>query len=81
MGGAALPPIVWDGATGFTRAGAPVSQTINVVFKDGPVLKLNAPSPAEVDKAKPAVLPTVGGTAIVEPQPVVLPPAQARLAS
>jgi hypothetical protein len=51
-----------------------VKQTINVVFKDGPVLKLNAPTPAEVDKAKPAVLAAVAGATIAEPKPVVLPP-------
>jgi parallel beta-helix repeat protein len=80
VGGGPLPPIIWDGATVFTREGAKVTQVVNVDFQDGPVLKLNAPDVASAAQAKPAVLPKVAGAKIAEPAAVVLPPEQAKLA-
>lgn len=79
--GAPLPPIMWDGATAFTRMGAKVNQTVQVNFQDGPVLKLNVPDVAGIASAKPTVLPKVDGPAVAEPTPVVLPAAQAKLTS
>jgi parallel beta-helix repeat protein len=79
--GGTLPPVIWDGATRFDRAGKPVTQAVNVRFEDGPVLKLNVPQAGAVEQAKPEVLQKVDGTAIAEPKPVVLPPAQARLST
>ena len=78
--GASIPPVIWDGATAFTRQGAKVNQVVNVNFEDGPVLKLNVPAVGEVASAKPVVVAKVDGAPIAEPRPVVLPPAQARLA-
>lgn len=74
-----MPPVLWDGATGFTRAGAHVSQTPNVVLEDGPVLSLGLADAGNLLSAKPQVLPKVEGSPVAEPKPVVLPPVQARL--
>ena len=76
-----MPPILWDGATRFTRSGAAVDQATNVVFKDGPVLKLGLADVTDLASAKPQVLPNVQGAPVAEPAPVVLPPAQAKLGS
>ena len=74
-----VPPILWDGATHFTRLGMGVDQTPNVVFKDGPILKLGLTDVNNLLSAKPQVLQKVDGTAVVEPAAVLLPAAQARL--
>jgi parallel beta-helix repeat protein len=74
-----IPPILWDGATHFTRSGAGQDRTVNVVFKQGPVLKLNLADVTKLETARPQVLATVEGTPVTEPKPVVLPPEQARL--
>ena len=76
-----MPPVLWDGATRFTRNGAVVSETPNVVFKDGPVLNLGLAEVTDLASAKPQVLPGVDGRAVAEPPAVVLPAAQARLGS
>ena len=80
LGGGPLPPVVWDAATRFTRAGQTVEQAINVRLLDGPVLKLNLPHVQGLAQARPEVLPRVDGAPIPEPKPIVLPPEQARLA-
>jgi parallel beta-helix repeat protein len=77
--GGVLPPVLWDGAANFTRAGAAQTRPLNVNFKQGPVLNLRLPSVTALIQANPAVTPTIDGTPIAEPKPVVLPPAQARL--
>ena len=77
-----MPPILWDAATRFTRVGGPpVEQTVNVVLSDGPVLRLNLTDVNNLMSAKPAIVASVKGTPVAEPSPVVLPEAQARLAS
>ena len=50
-------------------------------FKDGPVLNLHLPNPTALDQAKPEVTPSIDGGVLPEPAPVVLPAAQAKLAS
>lgn len=77
--GGAIAPVLWDGAKTFTRAGQSVTHEVNVVLTDGPVLNLNLPTPGDLAEAKPAVTPTVAGTPVAEPKPVVLPAAQAAL--
>ena len=74
-----MPPVLWDGATGFKRDGVAVTQAPNVVIKDGPVLKLGLTDVSNLMTAKPAIVPSVEGTPVTEPTPVVLPAAQARL--
>ena len=74
-----MPPVLWDGATRFTRDGVVVDQSPNVVITDGPVLKLGLTDVANLMSAKPSITPTVQGTPVAEPSPVVLPAAQARL--
>lgn len=75
-----MPPILWDAATRFTRVGgAPVEEKVNVILADGPVLRLNLADVNNLMSAKPSIVPSVEGTPVVEPKPVVLPPAQARL--
>lgn len=78
--GTPIPPIVWDGATVFSRGGENVTRAVKVNFMDGPVLNLNLPNVAGAAQAKPAVAPRVESAGIVEPKPVVLPPEQAKLA-
>jgi hypothetical protein len=78
--GGVLPPVVWDGAPAFTRAGSPQTRALNVNFRQGPVLNLRAPNAADRLAANPQVTATVDGKPVAEPKPVVLPPAQARLA-
>ena len=80
MTGMALPPILWDGATHFVRDGQPVDETVNVVIKDGPVLKLNLKDVTDMTSARLQKLASVEGKPVAEPKPVVLPAAQARLA-
>ena len=77
-----MPPILWDAATRFTRAGAPpVEEIVNVVLSDGPVLRLNLADVNNLMSAKPAIVASVNGTVVAEPSPVVLPEAQARLSN
>ena len=76
-----VPPILWDGATGFTRAGVKIAETPNVVLLDGPVLSLGLTDVADLMSAHPQTMPKVSGSPVAEPKPVVLPPAQARLGS
>ena len=59
-----MPPVLWDGATRFTRDGAPVDEPTNVVFSDGPVLKLNLPEVRNLFGAKPQVLDRVDGAPV-----------------
>ena len=75
-----MPPVLWDAATRFTRVGGPpVEETVNVVLSDGPVLRLNLADVNNLMSARPAIVPSVAGTPVAEPSPVVLPEAQARL--
>ncbi len=76
-----MPPILYDGAKSFTRAGTAVTQTPNVVLSDGPVLNLGLADVNNLLSAKPQITPTIAGTPVTEPRPVVLPAAQARLGS
>lgn len=77
--GGTLPPVLWDGAASFTRAGKPETRKTNMVLTDGPVLNLNLPTPTDLAQAKPAVTQTLEGAAVAEPAPVKLPAAQAAL--
>ena len=74
-----MPPVLWDGATRFTRKGQAVSEPVNVVFSDGPVLNMGLADVNDLASAKPQVLPKVEGKPVAEPPAVVLPAAQARL--
>lgn len=74
-----MPPILWDGAEGFTRNGEKLKQTVNVVFSDGPILSMGLGDAGDLNTAKPKFLPKVEGTPVTEPKPVVLPAAQAKL--
>ena len=73
MGGT-LPPVLWDGVA---PEGGPQAMRLT----DGPVLNLNLPKAGAMDQAKPAVTPTLERGEITEPPAVVLPEAQAALAS
>jgi parallel beta-helix repeat protein len=81
MKGMTLPPVVWDGATHFVRDGAGEDRAINVVIKDGPVLKLNLKDVANMQTARLQKISSIEGAAVAEPQPVVLPPSQASLST
>ena len=76
-----IPPILWDGATHFTRLGKGEDRTVNVVFKQGPILKLNLADVNDLSTAKPAVMAAVDGKPVPERAKVVLPAAQARLSN
>jgi parallel beta-helix repeat protein len=78
MGGA-IPPVVWDGVTGFTPKGADAPVVVHVRLMDGPVANLHFASPGAVMTAKPQVTPTIDDGAIAEPAPVELPKEQAKL--
>jgi parallel beta-helix repeat protein len=78
--GGVIPPVLWDGAASFTRNGVKETRTLNVEFKDGPVMNLRLPLVTALIMANPQVTPTIAGKPIAEPKPVVLPPAQAKLA-
>jgi parallel beta-helix repeat protein len=74
MGGA-IPPVVWDGVTTYTRPGSstPTSEAVHLSIADGPVANLNLKvQGTPYDKAQPAVTPTLDEGAIVEPGPVVI---------
>lgn len=79
MKGMQLPPVIWDAATHLTRDGKGEDQSVNVVIKDGPILKLNLKDVVDMDSGKFQKVATVDGKPVTEPKPVVLPPAQARL--
>jgi parallel beta-helix repeat protein len=75
-----MPPVLWDAATRFTRAGQPpVEEAVNVVLSDGPVLRLNLTDVNNLMSARPAIVASVKGTPVAEPDPVVLPETQAKL--
>lgn len=78
MGGA-IPPVVWDGVTNFTRKGATSPEVVHVRLMDGPVANLHFASPGAVMTAKPQVTPTIDDGPIAAPAPVVLPKEQAQL--
>jgi len=75
LGGETLPPVIWDGVTGFPGTSDPV----RVVIANGPVLNLNLPAPGALMGAKPKVVEKLGEAQIAEPKPVVLPKRQADL--
>ncbi|OYW89815.1 MAG: hypothetical protein B7Z13_16085, partial [Caulobacterales bacterium 32-67-6] len=72
--GGTLPPVLWDGV-------APESGPQAMRLTDGPVLNLNLPKAGAMDQANPSVAATLERGEISEPAPVVLPEAQAALAS
>ena len=74
--GGVLPPVMWDGADNYTRKGATAPEAVRLNIADGPVVNLNLPGPGQVMRANPKVTPSIGGEAIAEPKPVVLPKAQ-----
>jgi parallel beta-helix repeat protein len=78
MGGA-LPPVIWDGVSNFTRKGQSAPEVVKVRLMDGPVANLHFAQPGAVMSAKPEVKPTVDDGAIAEPKAVVLPKTQAGL--
>jgi len=75
--GGNVPPVMWDGVTTY----APFPDAAKVSIADGPVLNLNLPAPGDVEKARPAITPTIGDVKqrMAEPKAVVLPKAQASL--
>jgi parallel beta-helix repeat protein len=72
--GGTLPPVLWDGV-------APEAGPQAMRITDGPVLNLNLPKAGAMDQANPSVAATLERGEISEPAPVVLPEAQAALAS
>ena len=74
--GGVLPPVMWDGVDNYTRKGATAPEAVRLNIADGPVVNLNLPGPGQVMRANPKVTPSIGGEAIAEPKPVVLPKAQ-----
>lgn len=74
VGGGSIPPVLWDGVVTWNGG-----EAAKVRLLDGPVMNLNLPSPGELAKARPQVLPAVGDTAAPEPPAVVLPKRQADL--
>jgi parallel beta-helix repeat protein len=76
--GGTLPPVLWDGVTGYTKpGGGPVSETVHLSIADGPVVNLGLivqGTPAA--QAKPVVTKTLSDGPIAEPWPVVLAAAQ-----
>ncbi len=77
--GGTLPPVVWDGVTGFTPKGMTKPVAVHVHFTDGPVANLHFNAPGNIFSAKPEVKPQLDDGPIAEPKPVVLPKAQAGL--
>jgi len=74
MGGA-IPPVIWDGVTTYTRPGTtvPISEAVHLSITDGPVANLNLKvQGTPYDKGQPSVTPTLDEGAIAEPGPVVL---------
>ena len=78
MGGS-LPPVIWDGVTGYTRKGQTAPETVKVRLTDGPVANLHFAAPGAVMTAKPELKATIDDGAIAEPAAVVLPKGQAGL--
>ncbi|HWA31355.1 MAG TPA: parallel beta-helix domain-containing protein, partial [Rhizomicrobium sp.] len=76
--GGTLPPVMWDGVTGYTKpGGGPESETINLAIDDGPVVDLDLKMQGTpVTKADPQMSKTLNNAAIAEPAPIVLPPEQ-----
>jgi parallel beta-helix repeat protein len=77
--GGALPPIVWDGVSNYTRKGGSGPEVVHVRLLDGPVANLHFTAPGNVFSAKPAVVPSIDDGPMPEPKPVVLPKPQAAL--
>ncbi|MFI4965503.1 MAG: parallel beta-helix domain-containing protein [Caulobacterales bacterium] len=74
--GGALPPIIWDGVSNYTRKGQTAPEVVHVRLMDGPVANLRFAAPGNVFSAKPELTPTIDDGPIAEPKPVVLPQAQ-----
>jgi parallel beta-helix repeat protein len=80
--GGTLPPVMWDGVTGFAGpAGAVVTADGGLAISDGPVLNLNLKTQgAPPTAAQPVVVPTMAAAGLVEPATIVLPAAQEKRA-
>ena len=76
--GGAIPPVMWDGVTRFRMpGGAPSTDVVQLVIKDGPVVDLGlVDQGTAVGHANPKVTPTLGEGVLPEPAPVVLPTAR-----
>ncbi len=76
--GGTLPPVMWDGITGYTvPGGAAVTAEGGIMVGDAPLLNLNLKThgtPASA--ARPSVGAATAMAAMPEPAAVVLPPAQ-----
>jgi parallel beta-helix repeat protein len=82
--GGALPPVMWDGVTGYAVPGGGAMTALGGVFvTDAPLLTLGLGQQGTPrTAARPAVTPALASAAIPGPPPVVLPAAQeARAAS
>ncbi|MFC3711034.1 parallel beta-helix domain-containing protein [Sphingoaurantiacus capsulatus] len=66
--GGALPPVVWDGAEGWTIDGQAKGEKVRLAFAGGKVMSFGMPTaPGDPSKAKPAVIdvPTTAASPIV----------------
>ncbi len=76
--GGTLPPIMWDGVTGFrTPGGEMVSPATSLAVADGPMLTLGLVTQgASIGAARPSLAPPYGGAALAEPAAIALPAPQ-----
>ena len=76
--GGAIPPVMWDGVTRFTKpGGAEVADPVRLAVADGPVLNLNLKvQGTPVSAANPSVSGTLMNATLTEPPGVTLPAAQ-----
>jgi len=78
MGGA-IPPVVWDGVTAYTKPGTTTltTETVRLSISDGPVANMNLKvQGTPYSKAQPEVTKTLDAGKIEEPKPVVIAQAQ-----
>jgi len=80
--GGPIPPVMWDGVTGYHIPGGGVSaDVVRLAITDGPIVNLDLKTQgAPVTDANPTVVKTLGETTLPQPAPVTLPSTQMALA-
>ena len=81
--GGTLPPIMWDGVTGYkVPGGEGIAAPLGLAVSDGPMLTLGLVAQGTpISAARPTLAPPYTGAPLAEPAAIVLPAAQSARAA